>query len=77
MLLTDYEVLYQNIVLFIFIHIAIFTVLYNSNNFYHMKPEEQNAPVEETTQQTSVETDGVPPADKPRPPKNPDTEEVE
>ncbi|PTX14470.1 hypothetical protein C8N40_111135 [Pontibacter mucosus] len=39
-----------------------------------MSKEEQLLP-EETQVQTAAETDGVPPADKPRPPKNPEPTE--
>ncbi|WP_170114156.1 hypothetical protein [Pontibacter mucosus] len=54
--------------------ILYYLFLYLTLNADTMSKEEQLLP-EETQVQTAAETDGVPPADKPRPPKNPEPTE--
>lgn len=54
----------------ILFYLLFFTLL----NTDTMSKEDQ-LPEPEETQLQAAESDSVPPADKPRPPKNPDTEE--
>ncbi len=53
------------------VDILYYIFLYITLNADTMSKDQLPTP-EETQVQTTTETDGVPPADKPRPPKNPE-----